>query len=292
MKNHFSISLCFLMLVIALCSCNTDNEGFRTAESGLKYKFISSSKGIRPEEGDVMQMHIAYFTDKDSVLYDSRTYIDSMRVVLVKPTFTGGVEEGFAMMSPGDSARFKVSADSLFEKTFHSELPIYMKPGSSVYFSVKLFAIIPKAVNDSLEKVKDIESRKAEFSKLETFLEQNNMDVMPTRNGAYLSISKPGSGDYPRKGDTIFVEYTGTLIDGTVFDKSVGKQPPFSFVLGENMVIEGWEECMPLLNKGSVARMVLPSDLAYGSENIGMLPGYSSLVFDVEILNIRKGKQN
>jgi FKBP-type peptidyl-prolyl cis-trans isomerase len=84
------------------------------------------------------------------------------------------------------------------------------------------------------------------------------------------------------------VLYTGRLIDGTIFDHRNDPANPLSFVLGQQAVIEGWEECMPLLNKGSVARMVIPSDLAYGNEEIGLLKPYSTLIFDVEITDIRK----
>lgn len=288
-----SLVVLIYLLMLTAFACNTDKEGYKTTESGLKYKFISSSEGRKAEIGDRMKMHIAYYTSWDSLLYDSKVFGDSLAVELVNPTFPGGVEEGFAMMSPGDSALFKVSADSLFEKTFMGALPVYMKKGESVYFRVKLFDIVPGAIVDSLARVKDIEMRREEFRKLEKYLSDNNMEgVMPTKNGAYLSVTKAGSGDYPQTGDTVYVEYTGTLIDGTVFDKSVDADPPFSFVLGNGMVIEGWEECMPLMNAGSEAKMVLPSDLAYGSENIGMLPGYSSLIFDVKIIKIVKGKKN
>lgn len=104
-----------------------------------------------------------YQTDFDSVIFDSHTKSDSFTVVLVEPTYRGGVEEGFAMMSPGDSAIFKVSADSVFEKTFHSTLPQYLKPGSSLTFRVALDNIISKQLKDSLESTRDVEMRVKEF---------------------------------------------------------------------------------------------------------------------------------
>lgn len=112
---------------------------------------------------------------------------------------------------------------------------------------------------------------------------------MPTKNGAYFLASKQGTGDFPVIGDTVLVTFTGRLLDGTVFDQSINKSAPFSFVLGSSKVIAGWEEGIPLMNKGTVARMVIPSDLGFGAKEYGKLPGYSTLVFDIEVLDIKKG---
>jgi FKBP-type peptidyl-prolyl cis-trans isomerase len=281
----------FAAVMLFMASCGKDGEGFQKTKSGLKYKFIRSGSGTKPQPGDIMLMHIKYFSAGDSLIYDSRNIKDSFTVVLVEPTFQGGVEEGFAMMGTGDSAHFKVRADSLFTKTFLTTLPVSYQPDDEIRFHVSLQRIIPKSLNDSILMARDIEMRRREFEQIELFLKQNNMDVMPTENGAYLSISKAGSGEYPKAGDTVVVSYTGRLLDGTVFDSSVDPEKPFSFVLGRQTVIQGWEECIPLLNKGTVARMVIPSDLAYGAEDYRELKGYSTLVFDVEIIDIKAALQ-
>ncbi|MBL0342075.1 MAG: FKBP-type peptidyl-prolyl cis-trans isomerase [Bacteroidetes bacterium] len=267
-KAHFQL-FCYLITVLLLgISCTKQKGGFMVTDSGLKYKFIKSNKGIKPFNGDVMLMRITYQTDYDSVIFDSRTKSDSFTVVLVDPTFQGGVEEGFAMMSPGDSAVFQIAADSVFEKTFHGTLPPYLKPGSFLIFKVALDKIIPKSYIDSLAIANDVEFRVKEFERIDKFLIQNKMDVMPTKNGAYFLASKQGKGEYPGLGDTLFVAFTGRLLDGTIFDQSINKTPPFSVVLGKNMVIQGWEECLPLMNKGTIARMVIPSDLGFGGKNM------------------------
>src|SRR5688572_5202029 len=151
------------VLVVCFYSCGSNKDDFERTEDGLGFRFINSTNGQKPSLGDIMIMHISYRTEYDSVLYDSKLKSDSFTVVLVEPTFKGGVEEGFAMMSTGDSAIFKVSADSLFEKTFQTTIPAYIKPGSSITFQVRLEKIIPKAVHDSLEHVHDVEMRKVEF---------------------------------------------------------------------------------------------------------------------------------
>jgi FKBP-type peptidyl-prolyl cis-trans isomerase FkpA len=291
--TSYRVTVALVLFLVCFASCkskrNTDTEGYFSTPSGLRYKFIDDKKGSNPGLGDIMLIHILYKTDKDSVLFNSATDSDSFKVKLVEPTFTGGVEEGFAMMSPGDSALFKVSADSLFRKTFRSQLPSYLTPGRMIYFQVKMKSIIPKHVLDSIHHFQDIENRKKEFAELEKYLQLNNMDVQPTENGVYMVVKEPGTGDNPVVGDTIFAEYEGRMLNGNVFDKSHDQDQPFKFVLGRNMVIQGWEEAIPLLRKGARATMVIPSDLAYGAEQFGKLPPYSTLVFDVYIKEIKKG---
>ncbi len=282
----------FFAAVFLFASCTKSKDGFDSTESGLKYKFVKSAEGKKPSKGDVMIMRINYQTDFDSIIFDSHTKSDSFTVVLVAPTYIGGVEEGFALMSKGDSAIFKVSADSVFLRTFHSDLPDYLKPGSMLTFHVAIDDIIPASVKDSIESARDIESRVKEFERIDRYLQQNNMDVRPTENGAYFVASKQGVGEYPVKGDTVYVTYSGKLLDGTIFDQQLNKERPFKFVLGTNEVIAGWGECIPLMNKGAVAKIVLPSDLGFGAKPYGTLPPYSTLVFDVELLDIRKGTKN
>lgn len=286
MKRFFWAGF-FAMVTLFLNSCSKDKEGYQSTKSGLKYTFIRSSDGPKPETGDVMVMDIAYYTPSDSLLFDSRKIRDSFTVVAVEPTFMGGVEEGFRLMSEGDSALFKVSADSLYKITFKTSYPHYLQPGDEIRFRVLLKRIIRKAVLDSLAKEQDVEMRRQEFSRLDAWLEESKLEVMPTQNGAYLNIVKPGTGAFPQPGDTILVRYTGKLLDGTVFEETKDGEPPFTFILGKDMVIPGWEECMPMLNKNTVARMIIPSDLAYGAKEVGVLKPYSTLVFDVEIVEIK-----
>ncbi len=290
MNQSLTLYLLFSLLILS-ASCNKNKDGFEQTESGLWYNFIESNDGPKPQEGDIMLMEILYLTDRDSVLFDSKSKGDSFKVVLVPPTFRGGVEEGFAMMGIGDSAHFKSSADSIFTKTFHGALPEYMKPGSLVTFRVRLKNFISKRIADSVAQAQDVQKRAEEFEKIEAYLKENNMDVSPTENGAYLLTTVPGKGNFPVKGDTILVNYTGRLLDGTVFDQKLNKEEPLEIVLGSTTIIKGWEECLPFLNKGSVARMLLPSDLAYGGKEYGKLPAYSTLVFEVEILDIKPGNR-
>tara|TARA_B100000963_G_scaffold154317_1_gene134359 strand:+ start:1240 stop:2166 length:927 start_codon:yes stop_codon:yes gene_type:complete len=106
-----------------------------------------------------------------------------------------------------------------------------------------------------------------------------------TKNGLYYSILKPGIGNSPLKGDKVSVHYKGSLTDGTVFDSSYQRNEPITFSLGVGQVIAGWDEGIMLLNKGSKARFVIPSNLAYGSQGAGgIIPPNATLIFEVELI--------
>lgn len=81
------------------------------------------------------------------------------------------------------------------------------------------------------------------------------------------------------------VHYTGTLVDGTVFDSSVARGEPITFPLGN--VIKGWQEGVALMRVGSKAELVIPSNLAYGDDGAGgSIPGGATLKFEVELIKV------
>lgn len=88
-------------------------------------------------------------------------------------------------------------------------------------------------------------------------------------------------------GDTVLVHYTGKLQDGTVFDSSVSRGVPFSFTLGENRVIQGWEQGILGMTEGEKKTLTIPPELGYGEMGVpGVIPGGATLIFDVELVDI------
>lgn len=110
-----------------------------------------------------------------------------------------------------------------------------------------------------------------------------------TESGIYYNISKKGKGDNAKPNDSLSVHYSLQLIDGTEIDSSFTRGAPIEFTCGVGQVIMGWDEAMQLLNKGSKARLVIPSELGYGSTGAGngVIPPNSTLIFDVELVDIK-----
>ncbi|WP_299148351.1 peptidylprolyl isomerase [uncultured Dokdonia sp.] len=109
-----------------------------------------------------------------------------------------------------------------------------------------------------------------------------------TESGLRYQIIQKGDGVKAEKGKTVSVHYKGALPDGTVFDSSFKRNQPIDFQLGVGQVIPGWDEGIALLNVGDKARLVIPSDLAYGSAGAGgVIPPNATLVFDVELVAVK-----
>ena len=118
------------------------------------------------------------------------------------------------------------------------------------------------------------------------FLEDNkkNDDVKVLDSGLQYKIISSGRGANPTRESTVRVHYHGTLIDGTVFDSSVERGVPAEFPLGN--VIAGWTEALQLMPVGSKWILYIPHELAYGAADMGTIQPFSTLIFEVELLEI------
>ncbi len=111
--------------------------------------------------------------------------------------------------------------------------------------------------------------------------------MVKTESGLQYQDLVVGTGASPTKGQTIVVHYHGTLEDGTIFDSSVQRGQPFETAIGVGRVIKGWDEGMMTMKIGGKRKLIIPADLAYGSRSVGSIPANSTLIFEVELLNIK-----
>lgn len=123
-----------------------------------------------------------------------------------------------------------------------------------------------------------------------TYLEENakKESVTVTESGLQYEVLQAADGAKPAATDTVKVHYTGTLTDGTKFDSSLDRGEPAQFPL--NRVIPGWTEGVQLMNVGSKFKFTIPSELAYGERDMGVIKPNSVLVFEVELLDIVKAE--
>ncbi|MDA3911465.1 MAG: FKBP-type peptidyl-prolyl cis-trans isomerase [Bacteroidales bacterium] len=284
--------LIYLLSIFFFISCNqkSENDKFKTADSGLQYQLHESfPNNEKPGIDDVVVLDLIYETTDGNLLFDShdsdRTY---MRTIKGATHPGGSLEDGLNMMNIGDSASFKINAQDFFRFTLRQEnLPENVSPNDYIIVHVRMKNMLKKEeYSNQLDKNYHA-SEEMELELLENYLKITNVTVEPTESGLYYVPIQAGSGDKAKSDDKVSVHYTGSLISGKVFDSSIGKSP-IQFTLGKGQVIPGWDEGIAMMKKGEKAKLIIPSKLAYGKRGKGenILP-YSTLVFDVELINIQ-----
>jgi FKBP-type peptidyl-prolyl cis-trans isomerase len=229
---------------------------------------------------------------------------------VAKPAFKGDLIEAISLMTPGDSITCVVDAVALF-KGSKAKIPDFIKPGDKVQYFIKLVSIkskeqVQKEQNEAfMKQMKEQQAKqKAAEAKqlltddktLKAYFTKNHLTPLKTASGLYYTIKEEGKGEKAIAGDSVTMNYTGTLMDGTKFDSNTDTAfkhtQAFRFVLGRGAVIKGWDEGVALLKAGSKAVFYIPSPMAYGAQarpgsgaNPKGIPANSILLFDVELLS-------
>jgi peptidylprolyl isomerase len=124
-----------------------------------------------------------------------------------------------------------------------------------------------------------------------TLIKTNTMpeaNAVTTSSGLKYVELVEGTGVTPQTGQTVVVHYIGTLEDGTKFDSSRDRGQPFSFTIGKGQVIKGWDEGLSTMKVGGRRQLIIPEQLGYGARGAGgVIPPYSTLIFDVELLDVK-----
>ncbi len=303
----------FLALAaMGLASCT---GGFKKGEGGMLYNIVVDKGGPKIQTGDFVSLNLTLKTDADSVIgstYDNG--VPAMQM-LPKPQQKGDIVTALDLLSEGDSAVIKVNIDSLSKGR---PRPAGMKGKYQVY-TVKIEKVISKgnlsdqifngrvqayytSVVDAAKKL----AKTTEPVKIKKYIDDNKLNVTKTDSGLYYVITKPGSGVKAVVGDTVVVNYTLKLVSGKAVETSVKEDAvkyklpvspmnpykPIHFAIGAKGMIKGWDQGMQLLNKGAKATFIIPSSLAYGDHGNQQIQPYSTLIFDIELVDIIKPNPN
>jgi FKBP-type peptidyl-prolyl cis-trans isomerase FklB len=191
-------------------------------------------------------------------------------------------------MLPGMTSDFTDSPDSIvaallyrgFEDALEADSTVFTQAAAETYFRQKHEADMAAKQEKLYEPNRDA-GRK--------FLEENAKrdSVVTLPSGLQYQVLVKGEGEVPQATDKVKVNYEGRLIDGTVFDASArhGSEPA---EFTPQQVIKGWTEALTMMPVGSKWRLFIPSDLAYGDRDQGQIKPYSTLIFDVELVEIVK----
>jgi FKBP-type peptidyl-prolyl cis-trans isomerase FkpA len=158
-----------------------------------------------------------------------------------------------------------------------------------------LLLALPALIWSCVPNVEPVDQLAVDDEIIRNYLAANNLQAQRDASGIYFSIVAPGAPGTPSNppvlNDTVQVHYTGTLLNGNVFDTSRPDRPA-RFDLAVNRLIAGWLVMLPQMRVGERRLMYLPSDYAYGGQNVTdrqgrvVIPAQSVLVFDVELLGV------
>ncbi len=276
------------MAVAGLLLFGCQNSEFQATEDGYEYKYIKKGKGAFPNQGEIASYNMKYVDEKDTVLFETTSdmpaYVpyDSMQWNNAGPLY-----KAFGMIREGDSILIKVPTKTLFAESFRAAVPPNLDPEGFITFQ------IGAGLNKTMEEMEAESMARSEqqldkdIEIIDQYLSENNIEAQSTKSGLRYVIDVEGNGASPQTGDNVTVNYTGMLLDGTQFDSSFDRNEPFTFAIGIQQVIMGWDEGVALLKEGGKGTLYIPSPMAYGERGAGgLIPPHSVLKFDVELIKI------
>lgn len=272
-------------------ACKSENgEEFQTLSEGLSFRVEKSNpNGQQVQKGDVLvgEMTVRF---EDSVLYDTKGQV--RRIAMADPSWDLMVGEELTRMHVGEVATYALDADVMSKYLSANQMPTSYRAGEGqkVYYTINLQDIVTREElmeeqENYMENMKKMEQE--EPDSILSYVKKNNITAKPNDKGLYIIVKKKGNGPKVAMGKEVAIHYTGRLLDGTVFDSSIGKDP-LTYVVGKMGLIAGWEEGVKDQPAGTQLQLIIPSALAYGPQGAGRsIPPYSPLVFDLEIVSVK-----
>ena len=275
MKKYFF----FLFLGgLILFGCNNQNDVV-SLDDGLMFKDDSLGTGTAAEINKLVTVHFKGWMIRDSTdlfkswdkdpkrmaysIGNSYERNQPIKFVLGDSAFVKGIDEGIVGMKKGGIRTIIIPSELAYGKTGIGGIP----PNTDLKMTIELLDVKDRII------VKPWDVPESKFK--------------TTPSGLKYAVVKEGEGEYADSGQVVTVNYSGYLENGTKFDSSVERDEPISFVLGMQQVIKGWDEGLKLMKKGSKVEFIIPPELAYGRIALEKIPANSTLVFDVEMMDIQ-----
>jgi FKBP-type peptidyl-prolyl cis-trans isomerase len=268
-----------LILLLFIAGCSRKPE-IVTLKSGIKYADDTVGTGIQAKFGDLVSIQYTVWLFQDSIdifkdwskdstkmhsiIGSTKLKNEPVKFILDGLSFIKGSEEGITGMKVGGTRTIIIpvavpnsQSSTGMKKPQHPSLKLQVKLVSS-----KQPVPVKPWIVDS--------------TKLQT-----------TKDGLRYIIIQEGSGPNVSDSNLVTVNYSGFLLNGDKFDSSVEREQPLLVRIGFTKLLAGWEEGLRLLNKGAKAKLIMPPSLAFGQKQLGKIPPNSTVVFDVEIVDIK-----
>jgi len=259
----------------------------------MPYEIVEDNSGETIKEGEVVELSVMARTEEDSVVWNSADYDRPALVKRERSMFKGDLFAALGLLSQGDSAVVRINIDSMEIKM---GIP---RPGATrsryLVYSMRIVHVVPKGqLSDSLYAAKVDKFLEARLEKLEndepakikSFVTSRNWDPVTTGSGLEYCLIQKGTGPPPMPDDTMEVRYTGMLMSGKMITSA---SSPCKITYDMYGTTRGFNEMLMLMPKGSKAKAIIPSVLAYGRKGQGedmAIQAYTPLVYEMEMVNI------
>lgn len=290
MKTEKWMKAALLMAVAAVgfvgCT-NSKYPGFKTLDNGVNIKYHTKGEdGKKPDINSIVTLNMNYRLT-DSILFESSSMPTPLTFPVIEPTFKGDLYAALTLLNVGDSVTIAFPADSFFMVMAQMpQSPEFVKPNEVMYFDVKLIEVKTDEETKAEQHALYTKMKDQEQEVLAKYLSDKQITTAPLPSGLYYTETKKGSGSQPKVGDVLKVHFSVSLIEGfPLFSNFDGE--PMEIEFGQAFDTKGFDEALGYLRKGTRASLIVPSHIAFDS--IGrsqMVPPYSTMLYDVELVNI------
>jgi len=303
--KHFKSILGVAVAAIFMASCN--KVDFKKTAAGVPYK-IFGGKGEKIAQGNILKFHVTYKI-KDSILNSTYSSMPKYAEVTTPViSYEDPLMEIFLKAKKGDSIYIVQSVDTFIAKNPMILQQTPFKKGDNLITTIRILDVF-KTPNDAQadfekertvamnrmekeqeDKMKNDPQTSAQLNKdikaIEDYLAKNNIKATKVGWGTFVEVQQPGTGPQIQKGKYVTMFYHGTTLEGKLFDSNKGKEPA-TFQLADGRLIRGFLEGLTQLQKGSKARLFIPSILGYGPQGSPpVIDPNANLIFEVQILDV------
>ncbi len=275
------IGVITLIMVYVTCTAQSETNAKR---NGVLWYEINKAEGVNQRKtalADILEVDYRMAVGStDSILYETFTTGSHVNIPVNHPSFV----PVFKQLKKNDKLTLVVSVDSFYKYTMLTPIPPYLHSGDSIHFYFRIYDVMNEKEFAKKEYAKELEAVKHDSIDFHRYAQTFNR-VQRTKKGVYYVVSNPGNGERIGIGDSVTVKYRAYLFDGKVFERNM---EGFSFMVGANQVIEGWEDGIRQMSLGARYKLIIPQHLAYGASGSGVVPPFTSVVFDVEVIAVRK----
>lgn len=232
-------------------------EEYQKTENGVEYAILEAAEGDGVANGDMVTFSFKAWLEDGTLFQDSNQDGGPAQFQLGQSRLPG-LDEGIIGMKSGETRQLRIPPELAYGEEGAGHV---IPPNATIIFEIALqdFSTPPKL----------------------TLAEE----YVTTESGLEYAILQEGEGNEAKAGDSVSVQYSGWLEDGTLFDSSIPRGSPFPFTIGQGSVIAGWDEGVVGMKVGETRQLRIPSDLAYGEQGSPpTIPANATLIFNVELL--------